>query len=74
MKSTFYMSNRKLELLKQAVDEMDEGVFFISIDNVYEDIVFPGSCWVSLTYRSVDDLFYLGCFFGRIEGSKYLVK
>ena len=74
MKANFYMSNRKLELLKQAIDEMNEGAFSISIDNVHEDFVYPESCWVSLTYRSVDDLFYLGCFLGRIEASTYFVK
>lgn len=74
MKAIFYMSNRKLEFLKQAVSEMNEGVFSISIDDLREDFVYPDFYWVSLTYRSVDDLFYLGCFLGRIEASSYIGK
>lgn len=67
MKTTFYMSRRKLEVLKQAVSEMNDGVFTVSVDSIQEDPLSPDFYWVSLVYKFVDELFYLGCFSGRIE-------
>lgn len=67
MKARIYVSDRKLEFLSQAINEMNDDDCSIYVDCVHKDPSDPEFHWVSLAYESVEELFYLGCYVGGLE-------